>query len=1161
MKRYKFDKAELDIIERSPIPFGVYQFVNNSVKTIALSQGLCDLLGCADKKDAYFLMDNDMYRDAHPDDVARVSEEAVLFATEEKKYDVVYRMTIDGEYHIVHAYGKHVYTDSGVRLAYVWYSDEGKYTARDDDIQLELQRSMGRELSEGKADIRMKYDFLTGLPSMAYFFELVDSYRADAKREGFVPALLFVDLSGMHFFNHNYSFFEGDKLIRAVARMLADHFSSARCSRFGQDHFAVAAKLENIEQTLGEIFEECKMINDGKTLPLRVGIYPDTDENIPSSICFDRAKIACNVTRKAFFSHFRYYDESMMKDSEKGRYIISNIDRAINEGWIKVYYQPIIRSANQLVCEEEALARWIDPEKGMLSPAEFISALEDAKLISRLDLFVVEEVLKKMKTQAEAGLYVVPVSVNLSRVDFENCDMVCEIEKRVDEAGIDRGKLTVEITESVVGSDFEFMKEQIERFRALGFHVWMDDFGSGYSSLDVLQNIGFDVIKLDMRFIQQLDKNEKSKIILTELANMANGLGIDVVAEGVETKEQAEFLTEIGCAKLQGYYFCKALPLEEIVRRNETGVEIGFENPAEADYYSAIGRINLYDFSSIVESSDSLKKRFDTMPMAIFETCDEYTAVIRCNDAYREFAKKLFGKEIVIERKKKYMIDENLSGSTFMQYLKKCAQTGMRLFVNDKLPDGGDIQTIINRISVNHTTGAAACAVVISNLQSPENSTDVITYTNIASALSADYFNLYYVNIEKDTFVEYNPNETHGNLTIERHGENFFEESRKDALECIFDQDRETFFESFTKENVMRSINDHGTFTLTYRLLVDGVPTYVNMKAIRMNKNSKHIIIGINNVDAQMKQQEALERVKEERITYARINALSGDYICIYTVDPETDKYFEYSATRDYEGLGLSKSGADFFNEAAKNSLHHIYIEDLDRFQTMFTKENIIESIKEKGMFILNYRLIMDGEPKYVCLKAAAIPEKDGTQIIVGITNINDQVERDMEYAKNLTAARAKADTDALTGIRNKHAYIDVEKRLDDMITSGEKPEFAIVVCDVNGLKTVNDEFGHAAGDDYLKRAAKIICDIFKHSPVFRVGGDEFAVVASGQDYDHIDELVKNLSEHNAKSKKTGDVVVACGMAKFNKDKDKDVIVVFERADTAMYKNKKKLKK
>ena len=237
------------------------------------------------------------------------------------------------------------------------------------------------------------------------------------------------------------------------------------------------------------------------------------------------------------------------------QYILGNLDRALSENWIRAYYMPIVRSSNGRVCQEEALARWIDPDKGILSPADFIPVLENAKLIYKLDLHIVDDVLKKMKAQTEAGLYLVPISVNLSRTDFDSCDIVEEITKRVDDADIPREKLIIEITESILGEDFDYMKAQIERFQNLGFSVWMDDFGSGYSSMDVLQDISFDHIKFDIKFMQRFDR-EKSRIMLTELVRMAMALGIKTITEGVETEEQAEFLREIGCNGLTHLQLC-----------------------------------------------------------------------------------------------------------------------------------------------------------------------------------------------------------------------------------------------------------------------------------------------------------------------------------------------------------------------------------------------------------------------------------------------------------------------------------------------------------------------------------------------------------------------------------------------------------------------------
>ena len=334
----------------------------------------------------------------------------------------------------------------------------------------------------------------------------------------------------------------------------------------------------------------------------------------------DRAKIACDTLKSAYSSEFSYYDDTMKDAEDRQQFIIANLDKAIEEGWIKVYYQPIVRAVNGRVCDEEALARWIDPVKGFLSPGEFIPFLEEHRLIYKLDLYILECVLRKIHLLQDAGFHIVPQSINLSRSDFDTCDIVEEIRRRVDESGISRKMITIEITESIVGKDFEFMKAQINRFRELGFAVWMDDFGSGYSSLDVLQSLTFDLIKFDMRFLQNLHEGEKGKIILTELMKMATSLGLDTICEGVETQEQMQFLLETGCSKLQGYYFDKPIPVEKIIEKYEKGLQIGFEDPEQSQYYESIGRVNLHDLSAIAqESGKGLDNFYNTIPMAIIE--------------------------------------------------------------------------------------------------------------------------------------------------------------------------------------------------------------------------------------------------------------------------------------------------------------------------------------------------------------------------------------------------------------------------------------------------------------------------------------------------------------------------------------------------------------
>ncbi len=235
-----------------------------------------------------------------------------------------------------------------------------------------------------------------------------------------------------------------------------------------------------------------------------------------------------------------------------------------------------------------------------------------------------------------------------------------------------------------------------------------------------------------------------------------------------------------------------------------------------------------------------------------------------------------------------------------------------------------------------------------------------------------------------------------------------------------------------------------------------------------------------------------------------------------------------------------------------------IYPEDLERFLAFFTRDNVLSMVDQNGIFILGYRLMVDGKPKHVRLKATMVEEEDGDRLIVGVNDIDSHVRQEEDFVRRLAQAQNDANVDPLTGVKNRHAYLDKEEHLDMLIEEHRAPEFAVVMLDVNDLKTVNDTEGHQAGDQHLIKACRIICETFKKSPVFRVGGDEFVVIAEGYDYEHMDELVEIIRENNRTALESGGIVIACGVAKYGGDPC--VAVVFERADDRMYENKRELK-
>ena len=1440
MNKYQFSKDAQRALEGLQQAFAIYQFIDKRVVTLVLSDGFLELFGYETREEAITDMDHDMYKDTHPDDVARIEEAAFNFATKDNRYEVVYRTRIkdSNDYKIVHARGKHILTDDGVRLAQVWYMDEGTYSENNASADFEITKTLSNALHEQSMVKQSQYDYLTGLPNMTYFFELAEAAKAAIKSVDHQPVLLYLDFKGMKYYNTKHGFAEGDKMLQEFAAMLKHTFGAENCCRIGSDHFALVTEEEGLDEKLNELFDKWQNACGDNSVPVHVGVYRSRGDGTHVSVAMDRAKLACNSLKDNYSSGFEYYSQELSDEESHRQYIIENIDKAIEEGWIHLYIQPIVRAINGKVCDVEALARWIDPEKGFLSPNDFIPTLEEAGLIYKLDLCMLEKVLDNIKIQTAEGFSIVPHSINLSRSDFDSCDIVEEIRKRVDEAGIKRDRITIEITESIIGKDFEFMKAQIERFQKLGFPVWMDDFGSGYSSLDVLQSIRFDLIKFDMSFMRKLDEGEEGKIILTELMRMATALNLDTVCEGVETESQADFLKEIGCAKLQGYYYSKPIPSDEVIAKHSSNELIKTENLGESNYYENIGKVNLFDLNVIssVDDKNALHNTFSSIPIAILEVKDGHVGYIRCNRSYQDFAKRFLDLDIM-----KWEGDINNPSDkydpAFISAVRRSCTNDAPIFFNEKMPDGSVSHSFVRRIGKNLLNNASAIVVAILSISEPS---EVATFADIASSLASDYYNIYVINLDTNDYIEYSSKVGNEEMSLERHGGDFFESAKRDTMTRIYEDDREHFLSIFTKENVLKEIEQQGVFTTTYRLIDTGKPTYVNMKITRMN-NGNRLILGVSIIDAHMKQLEeerklrqeklslgriaalspnyivlyiidpltnhytqynpsdefadlklatqgidffkdvindapkvmapedmenhlrimskenvlseirnkgtlvynyrfllngrfvpatlraamvqerdgekiilgvtsdeeeynrrleeaykkassdaviynhvahalargltdlyyvntetsdfvafntddesgvlsearrgtdffeqtrkeagyyihpddmneylktldhdflneifnhvkeyelvyrridsgtplyvkirisrmeddkrflvmaiedvdelirqrkAEERIQEERIVYARLHALTGNFIVVYVVDPETGDYREFSSTQDYEeDLAQAKEGTDFFNKVREVARQTNYPEDFDLFMAAFTKDNIMSEIERSGSFSLGYRFVMDGRPVYVQMKAAMVEEKEGPRLIVGLNNIDAQVRQEQEFSKRLAQAQIEAKVDALTGVKNKLAFNAMQQQIDEDIAGQRQQPFAVVMLDLNDLKKINDANGHNAGDQYLKDACNIICKVFAHSPVFRIGGDEFAVISQGTDYERIDELMEEIKKHNENALLNNGVVIACGMSKFNNDSC--VNEVLERADRKMYENKASLK-
>lgn len=438
-------------------------------------------------------------------------------------------------------------------------------------------------------DLTRDIDSLTGFPGQKRFLghagnELKHrSFNTEAPE----TAILYFNIKNFKMFNVQYGGKEGDQLLRDVADILKEVFPHDYIARFADDHFVVLTDYVDLKLRAREVYQKLVSLRSGVRLDAKFGVYHVTDFNVNPELACDLAKLACDSIRDRLDVHILEYTDEVWNLSELRNYAVYHIDEALKNGYIKVYYQPVMRSLSGTLCGLEALARWEDPEKGFISTGIFIPALEDSRQISKLDMYMIEHVCQNYRERVNRGEPVVPVSFNLSRIDFFTCEVLEELNRITDKYCVPHYMLNVEITESVFVHDFRKISEEIDNFHKAGFQVWMDDFGSGYSSLNVLKDYSFDELKIDMEFLAHF--TEKAKSVIESTVRMAKKIGVQTLAEGVETKEQLNFLKSIGCEKIQGYYFGKPMPYDNVVERIKEQHWVT-ETREMAQYYDAAGR-------------------------------------------------------------------------------------------------------------------------------------------------------------------------------------------------------------------------------------------------------------------------------------------------------------------------------------------------------------------------------------------------------------------------------------------------------------------------------------------------------------------------------------------------------------------------------------------
>lgn len=437
-----------------------------------------------------------------------------------------------------------------------------------DVIKARVSRSI--ELAENRQIISAtERDELTGLYTIEYFYRYgsqFDKYYPNAEMD----ALCF-DVNHFHVLNERFGTEKGDEILKHIAERLETVFAdkASFVCRKTADTFLVYCSHRDHDEYAKIVDQIAEIGEDLHTsLKMRVGVYSCCDKKLDIHLRFGRAKIASDKIRNNYTVSVSDFDEALVDAELFAEQLVEEFPKALEEKQFLVYFQPKfdIRDDKPVLSSAEALVRWIHPSLGMISPGAFIPLFEGDGLIAKLDEYVWRRTAEKIADwKARLGISV-PVSVNLSRADLYDPELVDTMEKIIRESGISRDDLYLEITESAYVSDSSQMVDRVKALREHGFFIEMDDFGSGYSSLNMISELPIDALKLDMKFIRTAFEKKNDTRMISIVIDIADYLKVPVIAEGVETEEQYLELKRLGCAIIQGYYFSKPVPADEFER-------------------------------------------------------------------------------------------------------------------------------------------------------------------------------------------------------------------------------------------------------------------------------------------------------------------------------------------------------------------------------------------------------------------------------------------------------------------------------------------------------------------------------------------------------------------------------------------------------------------
>lgn len=812
-------------------------------------------------------------------------------------------------------------------------------------------------------------------------------------------------------------------------------------------------------------------------------------------------------------------------------HIVEHIGMAVEQGWIRPYYQPVIRSLTGKLCGFEALARWEDPAYGILPPSVFVPALEEAKLIHLLDCSIVRQVCKQYRECVNRGEQVVPVSFNLSRLDFDLCDIFAEVEHAAHEYEVPRRMLNIEITETILGSDPTYMAEMMGRFRNAGYQVWMDDFGSGYSTLNVLKDFDFNELKIDMEFLNKF--GTKSKTILASVVDMAKKLGLQTLAEGVETEEHLAYLKRIGCEKMQGFLFGKPRPY---THENGFGLpdSLEIETTAERLYLDEVGAVNTLSLSERDLTSGSSTHGYVTsMPLATIEFSDDSFRIIDWNRVFRE---GLAGMGISTVEEAEELI--NNTQRRFAQQARRLVET----IDVDKFARldyvGNGVDCIIRAKHIASRDGKTALlASITDTIEQDERK----RHGRMDESLAVMY--TIYEHVDIIHLDEERIEPVFGNIGLRAHLEapQFHDITQHFAETEVYVRDRERYIKFMEHSTMIERIRATGENFMTgfFRIRQHGGDYAWKVVGLILMEDQPGEQVMLCIRSAHWKYNSLFQETFDHHLD------LSSDEIENADTDI-SDASLWRSLARDEHLMLFWKDGNRRFIDANQAFLDYYGFDSADEIRGK-TDEDMGWHIDPKPFMDDEWHVLNEGaciqDVAGQCIVRGEVRDIIATKRpvysngqIVGLVGYFADVNNENNTNEELKGLPIR---DSITGVLN---YTGLEAATWKFVDAYKRQgvDFVMISVNVESFQTINNEFGYEFGEKVLKRVADELLDIAGNKCVIgHVYADRFVILAQSDCDERMqqlcDDIERRLWDIASVDGKSCTIYALAGFARFSK--------------------------